>query len=120
MAVADVPVGGLDHLALTVADLLADLLLGVDLGGVFCHHGGEEFVVGHGGFVHAVILQGHGLVGLQAVPVHPLSQAGGGMPRCCQDGTTGDTSEAIGLPAAGELYPSGARDRINGQTVNSG
>jgi len=199
VAVADVPVGGLDHLALAVADLLTDLLLADHLGGVLCHHGGEQLFVGHLGFVHAdsmagndgvwgvewtvrqlsqdlqvvkddpilpnlgvdelvcfdgeqalrlcpglavdgfpgvrgdedgvaglievvhaVILQGHGLVGLQAVPVHPLSQAGGGVPRCCQDGTTGDASEAIGLPAAGELYPSGARDRIDGQTVNSG
>jgi len=48
-----VPVGGLDHLALAFTDLLADLLLCVDLGGVLCHHGGEEFVVGHGCFVHA-------------------------------------------------------------------
>jgi len=59
VAVADVPVGGLDHLALAVADLLTDLLLADHLGGVFCHDGGEQFVVGHlGGFVHAVILQG--------------------------------------------------------------
>ena len=62
VTIADVPVGGLDHLALTVTDLLADLLLGVDLGGVLCHHGGEEFVVGHLGFVHAVILQGQTVI----------------------------------------------------------
>jgi len=55
VAVADVPVGGLDgHRADALADLLADLLLCVDLGGVFCHHGGEELFVGHGLFVHAV------------------------------------------------------------------
>jgi len=53
-----VPVGGLDHLALAFTDLLADLLLADHLGGVFCHHGGEQFFVGHLGFVHAVILQG--------------------------------------------------------------
>jgi len=60
VSVADVPGGGRSRDgADALADLLADLLLCVDLGGVFCHHGGEQLFVGHlGGFVHAVILQG--------------------------------------------------------------
>jgi len=79
-------------------------------------------VGGHGSvrLVDGFSLQGHGLVGLQAVTVHPLSQTGGGVPHCCQDGTAGDISEAVGLPAAGELHSHGARDRIGGQAMNGG
>lgn len=60
MAVADVPGPRLAHRggADAVSDLLADLLLTDHLGGVLCHHHGEEFFVGHLGFVHAVSLQG--------------------------------------------------------------
>ena len=55
---------------------------------------------------------------LQAVTVDPLSQGGRGAPCCCQDGATGNPSEPIGAAAGGELYPSGASDGVNGQTVN--
>ena len=53
MAVADVPVVGLDHLDLTLTDLLTTLLLSDQLGSVVFHDKGDQFVVGHlGGFVH--------------------------------------------------------------------
>ena len=60
MAVADVPVARLDLGGGTdaIADLLADLLFLDHLGGVVCHHHGDQFFVGHLGFFHAVILQG--------------------------------------------------------------
>ena len=64
MAVADVPGARLDRagdvgsVGDCLADLLATLLLSDHLGGVVCHHHGEQFFVGHLGFVHAVILQG--------------------------------------------------------------
>jgi len=63
VAVADVPVGdGGRHRADALADLLADLLLADHLGGVVCHHGGEQLFVGHLGLVvHAVSLQGQGI-----------------------------------------------------------
>jgi len=57
---------------------------------------------------------------LQAVPVHPLSQRLGGVPCCSEAGATGDAFEAVDLAAAGELYPSGARDRIDGQAMDRG
>jgi hypothetical protein len=55
---------------------------------------------------------------LQAVTVYPLAQALRRMPCCCQDGTAGDAFEAVDLPAAGELYASGASDRVDGQAVD--
>jgi len=75
---------------------------------------------GHGlsRVVDALILQGHGLVVLQAVTVHPLSQGEGADDSSRQNGTARHTSEAVGLPAAGELHLSGARDRVNGQAMD--
>jgi len=52
------------------------------------------------------------------VTVYPLSQGDGAYGKGAQHGTTGDTFEAVDLPAAGELNPSGARDRVNGQAMN--
>jgi hypothetical protein len=80
VAVADVPVAVLSlrcligALSVCLENLLATLALSDDLGGVVCHDGGDQLVVSHlGGFVHAVILDAHGLVALQAVTVYPLS-----------------------------------------------
>ena len=59
MAVADVPVRGLDLRGsdLTAADLLAVCFLSDHLGGVVCHHHGEQFFVGHLGFVHMATIR---------------------------------------------------------------
>jgi hypothetical protein len=35
-----------------------------------------------------------------------------------QESTAGDTFETVDLPAAGELYPSGASDGVKGQTMD--
>ena len=68
--------------------------------------------------VDAVSLQGQRRRSGEAVTVHPLSQGEGADHQGAHHGTAGDTFEAVDLPAAGELYPSGARDRIDGQAMD--
>jgi hypothetical protein len=68
--------------------------------------------------VDAVSLQGQRRRSGEAVTVHPLSQGEGADSKGAQHGAAGDAFEAIDLPAAGELHPSGARDRIDGQAMD--
>jgi hypothetical protein len=68
--------------------------------------------------VDAVSLQGRRGQSGEAVTVYPLAQAQGADDGSRQDGTARHTSEAVDTAAAGELYLSGARDRIKGQAVN--
>lgn len=82
-------------------------------------HGQGEDQTGHGSFrFDAVSLHAHDLMILQAVTVHPLAQAQGADDGSRQHGTARHTSEAIDTAAGGELHPSGAHDRIDGQAVN--
>lgn len=65
-----------------------------------------------------VSLQGRRGQSGEAVTVHPLTQTVGAGDESAHDGTAGHAFEAVDLPAAGELHPSGARDGVDGQAVN--
>ena len=70
--------------------------------------------------VDAVSLQGQRRRSGETVTVYPLSQGDGGNHQGAQHGTTGDALVVVDLVPAGELNPSGAPDRIDGQAVNGG
>ena len=76
-------------------------------------------MVGSFRLVDAVSLQGHGLVALQAVTVHPLSQRAVAVPQQRQDGTTGRL-QSVGLASVVtlEANANGARDGVDGQRVD--